>query len=40
MALDPTHLTPEVLGFLAERHLASLTLVRPDGRPHVTPVPT
>lgn len=24
--------------FVRERHLASLTLVRPDGRPHVTPV--
>lgn len=35
---DPTDLPAEVLGFLRERHLASLTLVRPDGRPHVTPV--
>jgi PPOX class probable F420-dependent enzyme len=26
------------LAFVRERHLASLTLVRPDGRPHVTPV--
>ena len=24
--------------FLTERHLATLTVVRPDGRPHVTPV--
>lgn len=24
--------------FLTERHLASLSLVRPDGTPHVTPV--
>lgn len=31
-------LTPEMLTFVDERHLASLTLVRPDGRPHVTPV--
>jgi F420H(2)-dependent biliverdin reductase len=26
------------IAFLTERHLASLTLVRPDGRPHVTAV--
>ena len=26
------------LGFVTERHLATLTLVRPNGRPHVTPV--
>ncbi len=31
-------LPPELEDFVAERHLASLTLVRPDGRPHVTPV--
>ncbi|MBL78249.1 MAG: acyltransferase [Acidimicrobiaceae bacterium] len=29
---------PSFHGFLAERHLATLTLVRRDGRPHVTPV--
>ncbi len=29
---------PSFHGFLAERHLATLTLVRSDGRPHVTPV--
>lgn len=38
MALDFTNLESEVLSFLAERHLASLTLVAPDGQPHVTPV--
>lgn len=31
-------MNPDLAAFLAERHLASLTLVRPDGRPHVTPV--
>lgn len=31
-------LTPAMQAFVTERHLASLTLVRPDGRPHVTPV--
>lgn len=38
MALDPTSLPDEVLGFLAERHLASLTTLRADGSPHVVPV--
>lgn len=38
MAYDPTALPPEVLEFLDERHLASLTLLRPDGTPHVTPI--
>lgn len=38
MALDPRSLPADVLDFMAERHLASLTLIRPDGRPHVTPV--
>ncbi len=31
-------LAPPMAAFVAERHLASLTLVRPGGRPHVTPV--
>lgn len=31
-------LDPAMLGFVTERHLASLTLVRRDGAPHVTPV--
>jgi F420H(2)-dependent biliverdin reductase len=38
MSLDPAALTPEVEAFLAERHLATLTALRPDGTPHVTPV--
>lgn len=33
-----TPLSAEMLEFVSERHLASLTLVRPDGRPHVAPV--
>jgi PPOX class probable F420-dependent enzyme len=31
-------LSPEVLTFLSERHLASLTTLRADGSPHVVPV--
>lgn len=31
-------LTDALIDFVTERHLATLTLVRPDGRPHVTPV--
>ena len=38
MALDPANLSDEVLGFLRERHLASLTTLRADGSPHVVPV--
>lgn len=38
MAHDPSSLSPEILTFLQERHLASLTLVGADGLPHVTPV--
>jgi PPOX class probable F420-dependent enzyme len=38
MAHDPGDLDPAVLAFLAERHLATLTTLRPDGSPHVTPV--
>ncbi|OWY60488.1 hypothetical protein B7486_68915, partial [cyanobacterium TDX16] len=38
MALDLDDLAPEVLAFLAERHLATLTTLRPDGSPHVAPV--
>ena len=36
--LDPRNLPEEVLGFLRERHLATLTIVKADHRPHVTPV--
>jgi len=38
MALDPAALSPEVLAFLTERHLATLTTLRPDGSPHVVAV--
>ena len=38
MAHDPRKLTNEMTGFLRERHLASLTVLRADGTPHVTPV--
>lgn len=38
MALDPHALPDDVLAFLAERHLATLTTLRPDGTPHVVPV--
>ena len=31
-------LTPAALEFLRERHLATLTTLLPDGRPHVVPV--
>lgn len=38
MSIDLHDLSSEVLGFLAERHLATLTTPRPDGSPHVAPV--
>ena len=38
MALDPRALPAEVTGFLTERHLATLTTLRPDGTPHVVAV--
>ena len=38
MRLDPAALPPEVLSFLTERHLATLTTLRADGSPHVVPV--
>ncbi len=38
MALDPTALPDDVLAFLTERHLATLTTLRPDGTPHVVAV--
>ena len=38
MALDPHDLPEEVSAFLAERHLATLTTLRPDGSPHVVAV--
>lgn len=33
-----TRLTPEQRVFLTERHLGTLTTIRPDGTPHVVPV--
>jgi PPOX class probable F420-dependent enzyme len=38
MAHDPAALSPEVETFLTERHLATLTTMRPDGTPHVVAV--
>jgi PPOX class probable F420-dependent enzyme len=38
MSIAPDALPASALEFLTERHLASLTLLRPDGTPHVTPV--
>lgn len=38
MAHDISDLPAGAAEFLAERHLATLTTVRPDGSPHVVPV--
>ncbi|MER7759956.1 TIGR03618 family F420-dependent PPOX class oxidoreductase [Streptomyces sp. NPDC097619] len=38
MALDPLNPTPEYLAFWRERHVCTLTTLRPDGTPHVVPV--
>ncbi|MCU1595602.1 MAG: class F420-dependent oxidoreductase [Frankiales bacterium] len=38
MSFSPDDLPPEVLLFLADRHLATLTTLRPDGSPHVVAV--
>jgi F420H(2)-dependent biliverdin reductase len=38
MALDPAALSDEVLAFLRERHLATLTTLRSDLSPHVVAV--
>jgi F420H(2)-dependent biliverdin reductase len=38
VSLDPHDLPADVLAFLRERHLATLTTLRPDGSPHVVPV--
>ena len=38
MVIDPAVPGPAVLAFLTERHLATLTTLRPDGSPHVVPV--
>jgi hypothetical protein len=38
VTIDPARLTDDVLGFLTERHLATLTTLRRDGSPHVVAV--
>ena len=38
MRFDPADLPPAALEFLTVRHLATLTTLRTDGSPHVTPV--
>lgn len=38
MAMTPDQLDDAALAFLAERHLATLTTLRPDGSPHVVAV--
>jgi PPOX class probable F420-dependent enzyme len=38
VALDLDRPDPAVLAFLADRHLATLSTVRPDGSVHVVPV--
>ncbi len=38
MAHDPHALSDDVQAFLQERHLATLTTLRPDGTPHVVAV--
>ena len=37
MATAPRDLSREALDFVTVRHLATLTTLRPDGSPHVTP---
>ena len=36
--MERIELSSEMTQFVTERHLASLTIVTPKGRPHVTPV--
>lgn len=38
MTIDPASPSEAIRTFFAERHLATLTVRRVDGRPHVTPV--
>jgi PPOX class probable F420-dependent enzyme len=38
MRFDPEYLDDEVLAFLNERHLATITTLRGEGSPHVVPV--
>ena len=37
-AFSSKQIVPELIDFINERHLSILTLVRPDGRPHSTPI--
>ncbi len=38
VSIDPRELSEEVLQFLSDRHLATLTTLRADGSPHVVAV--
>ncbi|MBC9714442.1 TIGR03618 family F420-dependent PPOX class oxidoreductase [Streptomyces sp. TRM66268-LWL] len=38
MAIDPHHPDAAYLSFWRERHMCTLTTLRPDGTPHVVPV--
>jgi len=38
MSLDPAALSLDAVAFTTERHLATLTTLRPNGSPHVVPV--
>ncbi|WP_415947381.1 pyridoxamine 5'-phosphate oxidase family protein [Streptomyces sp. KLOTTS4A1] len=38
MAIDPRSPDPAYLSFWRERHMCTLTTLRPDGTPHVVPV--
>jgi len=38
MSFDLDAMSPAVLAFLTDRHLATLTTLRADGSPHVVPV--
>jgi PPOX class probable F420-dependent enzyme len=38
MAFDPENLSDDVLGFLRERHVGTLTTIAPDGRLHVVAI--
>ncbi len=38
VSFDPSNLQPNAVKFLLERHLATLSVVRPNGHVHVSPV--
>jgi PPOX class probable F420-dependent enzyme len=38
VSTTPADLSPAALQFVTDRHLATLTTLRPDGSPHVVPV--